>query len=203
MKLDATIAVQQPLSETQRTAMVNLLADDDPAVFQAVRDRIRLLPDGELAWQALQGHVYGKGIVGATMFAGADSFLGRAQTEGCEVFIVSHKTEFGHYDPARVNLRHAALDWMAACGFFRPEGYGIPIENVFFEGTRDEKLMRVAELKCTHFIDDLEEVLNDPKFPSGVTRILFSNATQDAIGAPYLVRPTWRQIEESVFDGRT
>ena len=29
---------------------------------QAVRDAIRLLPDGELAWQRLQGQVYGKGI---------------------------------------------------------------------------------------------------------------------------------------------
>ena len=30
---------------------------------QAVRDAIRLLPDGELTWQKLQGQVYGKGIV--------------------------------------------------------------------------------------------------------------------------------------------
>jgi hypothetical protein len=37
---------------------------------QAVRDAIRLLPDGELAWQRLQGQVYGKGIGGATMVAG-------------------------------------------------------------------------------------------------------------------------------------
>ena len=35
-----------------------------------MRDAIRLLPDGELAWQRLQGQVYGKGIGGATMVAG-------------------------------------------------------------------------------------------------------------------------------------
>ena len=39
---------------------------------QAVRDAIRLLPDGELAWQRLQGQVYGKGIGGAAMVAGVD-----------------------------------------------------------------------------------------------------------------------------------
>jgi len=169
---------------------------------QAVRDRIRLLPDGEIAWRTLQGHVYGKGIDDAVMFEGADTFLTRCRAEGCSVFVVSHKTEFGHYDPAKVNLRRAALDWMAARGFFRADGYGIPIENVFFEGTRDDKVARVSDLKCTHFIDDLEEVLIDPKFPSGITRILFSEAGRQAAASPYLVRPTWREIEESVFDGR-
>ena len=179
-----------------------LIGEGFSGTKQAVRDNIRLLPDGETSWQTLQGHVYGKGIVDAVMFEGADNFLRRCRTEGSLVFVVSHKTEFGHYDPARVNLRRAALDWMAARGFFQPEGYGIPIENVFFEGTRDEKLARIANLKCTHFIDDLEEVLADPKFPSGVTRILFSDTAQDTATSPYLVRPTWRQIEESVFDER-
>ncbi len=76
---------------------------------------------------------------------------------------------------------------------------------MFFEATRSDKLARIAGLKCSHFIDDLEEVLTDPNFPSGVTRILFSEASgQDAAAASsYLVRPTWRHIEESVFDGRT
>jgi hypothetical protein len=169
---------------------------------QAVRDRIRLLPDGEIAWQTLQGHVYGKGIDNAVMFEGADTFLRRCRVEGCSVFVVSHKTEFGHYDPAKVNLRRAALDWMAARGFFRADGYGIPIENVFFEGTRDDKVARISNLRCTHFIDDLEEVLTDSKFPSDTTRILFSEARRQAAATPYLVRSTWREIEESVFDGR-
>jgi len=55
MKLDATIAVQQPLSETQRTAMVSLLADEDPAVFQAIRDRI--LASGPSMCEWLRPHV--------------------------------------------------------------------------------------------------------------------------------------------------
>src|SRR5882724_12220006 len=88
---------------------------------QAVRDFIRLLPDGEFAWQRLQGHVYGNGIVGAAMFEGVDSFLRRCRAEGSTVFIVSHKTEYGHHDAARVNLRKAALDWMTGQGFFHAD----------------------------------------------------------------------------------
>jgi hypothetical protein len=167
---------------------------------QAVRDFIRLQADGELAWQKLQGQVYGQGIGDAGMCEGVDGFLRRCREMRAIVFIVSHKTEFGHHDPARINLRKAALDWMTARGFFSPDGYGIAAENVFFEGTRAEKLARIKTLDCTYFIDDLEEVLSDPAFPPGVTRILFSDGPAKP-SAPYTVYPSWRQIEEHVFRG--
>jgi hypothetical protein len=167
---------------------------------QAIRDRIRLLPDGEVAWQKLQGYVYGAGIGEARLCEGADRFLRRCREAGATVLIVSHKTEFGHYDPARVNLRRAALDWMSAQGFFHPDRFGIAAENVFFEGTRPEKLARIASLGCTHFIDDLEEVVSDPAFPTGVKRILYSQNGGSQPGV-FLICRTWRDIEESVFDG--
>jgi len=168
---------------------------------QAIRDAIRLLPEGDLAWQKLQGQVYGRGVVRAQMIPGVDSFLRRCRKDGCPVLIVSHKTEFGHYDPERVNLRDAALDWMKSQGFFDEGRYEIPRENVFFEGTRAEKLARIGALDCTHFIDDLEEVLSDPEFPQGVDRILFSDGAGAATSAPYIVCPTWRDIERHVFRG--
>jgi len=70
---------------------------------------------------------------------------------------VSHKTEYGHFDPARVNLRDAALSWMRQQGFFRQDGFGLPIENVRFAATRSEKIEQIARLGFTHFIDDLPE----------------------------------------------
>ena len=166
---------------------------------QAVRDAIRLLPEGEITWQRLQGYVYGRGIREATMFSGVDSFLRRCRAEGHAMFIVSHKTEYGHYDPARVNLREAALGWMSAHGFFSEDGYAIPRENVYFESTRAEKLRRIAQLRCTHFIDDLEEVLTDPQFPASVERILFSDTLAGDL--PFAVCPTWQRVESTVFNG--
>jgi len=44
---------------------------------------------------------------------------------------------------------------------------------VFLEETRDRKLARIAALGCTHFIDDLPEVLGAAGFPAAVDRILF------------------------------
>lgn len=180
-----------------------LLAPDAPcASKQAVRDAIRLLPDGEITWQRLQGFVYGRGIRGAAMFAGVDRFLRRCRAEGHAMFIVSHKTEYGHYDPEQVNLREAALGWMTEQGFFREDGYGISRGNVYFESTRAEKLRRIALLGCTHFIDDLEEVLNDPGFPPTVARILFSAEVGPAgHGQPFTVCPTWQGVENVVFNG--
>jgi hypothetical protein len=175
----------------------NLLGSGFTGNKQAVRDAIRLLPDGELAWQRLQGYVYGKGIGGAVMFEGADGFLRRCRAAEHRVFIVSHKTEYGHYDPSRVNLREAAVGWMEAQGFFAPDIYAIPRENVFFETSRAEKLKRIAALKFAYFIDDLEEVLIDPDFPSGVNRVLFG-----ASGSlPNLaICSSWQRVAEMVFD---
>jgi hypothetical protein len=178
-----------------------LIDADFRGAKQAIRDTVRLLPEGDLAWQKLQGQVYGTGVGRGQMISGVDSFLRRCRLEGCPVLIISHKTEFGHYDPKRVNLRHAALDWMKSQGFFDEARYGIPMESVFFEGTRAEKLARIGTLGCTHFIDDLEEVLSDPGFPRGVERILFSDGAGAATAAPYIVCPTWRDIEGHIFRG--
>ncbi|MGO9607173.1 MAG: hypothetical protein ACLQAT_27900 [Candidatus Binataceae bacterium] len=176
-----------------------LISENFRGSKQAIRDAIRLLPEGEQAWQLLQGFIYGQGMAEAVMFDGVGAFLLRCQEEGHVVHIVSHKTEYGHFDPARVNLRQAALDWMDRQGFFREDKYGVPIANVHFESTRADKLDRIAALGCTHFIDDLEEVLGDPGFPRDIERILFSREAVQKV-LPYTVFSTWSQIEEALFD---
>ena len=178
-----------------------LLAQDFVGNKQAVRDAIRLQAGGELAWQRLQGRVYGSGIVDAVMFDGVDEFLRRCHEEGHDVYIVSHKTEYGHFAAERINLRQAAWDWMERRGFFDPQGYGISAESVFFEGTRADKLHRIAALGCTHFIDDLEEVLNDPGFPP-INRILFRTQATSNEACSFPVCATWQKIEAEVFNDR-
>jgi hypothetical protein len=100
-----------------------------------------------------------------------------------------------------VPLRKAALSWMERRGFFTTSGYAIPLENVFFEDTRTDKLRRIANLACTHFIDDLEEVLNDPNFPP-IRRILFARHRPNADPLPYPICGTWQKIETEVFGAR-
>src|SRR4051794_7912569 len=135
------------------------------------------------------------------MFDGVADFLRRCRDQDAEVFVVSHKTEYGHYDPLRINLRQAALDWMEARGFFCKQQFGIPRQNVYFGGTRSEKLKLLAQIGCTDFIDDLEEVLTDPEFPAGVNRILFSPLAEPSPTAQFVVCPTWKHVAEALFDG--
>jgi len=179
-----------------------LLGPDFVGTKRQIRDVIRCLPDGEVKWQALQGYVYGSGIGSATLFAGLPEFLRRAQAFGDTVLIVSHKTEHGHFDLDKVDLRAAALRWMEGQGLFSGGGFCLGREHVHFASSRTEKLKRIAELDCDVFVDDLEEVLTDPDFPPSARRILFSETATSAVGLPYSICRDWRSISEIVFRDR-
>ena len=180
-------------------ALAGGLVAPETALSKAhVRAALRAQPEGELAWQRLQGAVYGKGVRDAVLFDGADAFLRQARERGCEVFIVSHKTEFGHYDPDRVNLREAAREWMAARGFFSADGFAIPPQNLTFKATRTEKIAVIRSLDVSVFIDDLPEVLEDESFPAAVTGILFTGGAE-AEGTYPRAAAHWRDISELVF----
>jgi hypothetical protein len=159
---------------------------------RAVRDAIRLLPEGEPIWQRLQGYVYGAGIGRAMLFPGASDFLRRCAGEGIAIYIVSHKTRFGHFDPARVDLRAAARGWMLAQGILGV----VPEDHLYFEDDRERKIARIAALQCTHFIDDLEEVFADPAFPTGVRRILLA---EGGAGSCDALCGNWREVTAAIF----
>lgn len=163
-----------------------------------VRQALRRQDDGELKWQQLQGAVYGKGVAEAALFDGADAFLRRASALGREIVIVSHKTEFGHYDPDRINLREAALAWMRAQGFFDPDGLGVAPDKVRFTATRGEKLALIRELAVDFFIDDLPEVLEHPEFPPEATGILFTRGATSESTYPRIAAH-WRDIARMVL----
>ena len=142
---------------------------------RTVRDQIRSGPGGDVAWQKLQGLVYGPLMPRAALMPGAAEFIRAGRARNWPMYIVSHKTEFAGYDDTRTNLRDAAAAWMTSQGFFGPDGLGFSRDQVFFEGTRDAKLERIRSLGCTHFIDDLEEVFLEPLFPPGVEKFLFES----------------------------
>ncbi|MEN9573902.1 MAG: hypothetical protein RL514_1757 [Verrucomicrobiota bacterium] len=140
-----------------------------PVNKTAVRDWLRNQSDGERKWIELQGLVYGLSMAEAKMAPGLAEFLRAIRTAQFPVCIISHKTEFSVAEP-RVNLRAAALAWLEQNGFFAADGFGLRREDVFFESTRAAKLQRIAAQGCTLFVDDLEEVLTEPEFPTGVER---------------------------------
>lgn len=137
---------------------------------RAVRDAIRRLPRGNDRWTELQGLVYGRRILEATPAPGLLAFLEACHARGIEVVIISHKTLLPAAGPPW-NLHDAARAWLAR--HLPAEALG-PVA-VFLELTLAEKLARIRAAGCTHFIDDLEEVLDHPDFPPGVERILYES----------------------------
>ena len=138
-----------------------------------LRDNLRSLEDGDLMWQKLQGRIYGPMMSEAKLFPGVFQFMLRCKHRGYDVFIVSHKSEYGHFDPTETPLRQAALEWMTQNGFFKKTKCGLSEERVFFEKTRKEKVSRISSLDLDVFVDDLKEVYAENDFPK-IEKILFT-----------------------------
>ncbi|MBT5037289.1 MAG: hypothetical protein HOM52_02155 [Rhodospirillaceae bacterium] len=176
MDFDNTIISYDRL--IRATAMrMGLIDAAVPASKKAMRDTIRLLPDGENSWQKIQAEIYGPGIDGADLIEGVVDFLSRCRGRAIPLHVISHKTEYANFDSTKTNLRQAALGWMERRGLFEPSGGGLDRWQVNFAATRSEKIARIKALKCSHFIDDLVEVFDDSEFPEGVEKLLFDQST--------------------------
>lgn len=176
-----------------------LLADGFAGTKKEAREVIRVRPDGERQWMRLQGRVYGAHMAEAVLMDGVADFLGRCREAGVAVCIVSHKTEYGHFDADRVSLRDASRSWMEAKGLFDADRSGLTHDDVHFESTRAEKIARIAALACSHFIDDLEEVLREPGFPDAVERYLYAAGGGPLPEGPFKAFHHWRDISDDIL----
>lgn len=125
---------------------------------QKIKEYFRSKDNGEEIWQRLQGLAYGKHVqTHVRLYQGIKRFLWRCQYRGHIVKIISHKTEFGHFDPEKILIRKEALNFLNSKGFFNENN---PLVNeICFKSTREEKIVRICEEPFDWFIDDLPEVL--------------------------------------------
>jgi hypothetical protein len=161
---------------------------------KSIRDAIRLLADGEIEWQRVQGVVYGPRIMEARLMEGVADFFYFCKTENIKVFIISHKTEYAAYDKTRTNLRKSAMGWMTENGFFDERISPLSSLDVFFESARTEKISRIKQLGCTHFLDDLEETFWEKSFPDDITKILYNPHMEKTSLRNVKVVSSWQEI---------
>ena len=161
--------------------------------------KLKLLkqPDGDTAWQKVQGLVYGKFIDLASLYPGVYEFVLRALASGHEIFIVSHKTELGHFDESRTPLRQAATTWLINQKLVGDSDSKIKLQNIFYAETRDEKINKMVELQLDVFIDDLDEVLSDRSFPKSTRKILFGSV--ETTSEEILAIQSWREVGDELF----
>src|SRR5262245_32172665 len=149
----------------------NLIPETVPVNKGAIRDYLRRI-GREGDWTEMQGLVYGPRLRDAEPFPGVLEFLGETVRAGVPVRIISHKTRHPYKGP-RHDLHQAARDWLDLHGLFDAARIGLPRDSVYLEPTLASKLERIARAGCTHFIDDLPELLAEPAFPNGVVKVLF------------------------------
>lgn len=160
----------------------------------AVRDYLRS-QGKEQTWIEMQGYVYGARMSEAAFYPGVLDFFSWARANGIPTFIVSHKTRHPFAGP-KYDLHEASRAWVTrylhneSTTFIEPGA-------VYFELTKEEKLARITELKCSLYLDDLPEILLAPTFPRGTEPLLFDPEGHHLDTQLPRVR-SWQQLQKIV-----
>ena len=144
-----------------------LIEKSTPMKKTIIRDYLRSI-DKEDEFTILQGEVYGKRILEANGSPGMIEALKHISNSGIKMVLVSHKTQFPYKGP-KYDLRKAALKWLEAKDFFNEAGLNWRRDEVHFEASKEDKINKIVKLGCTHYIDDLPEILR--MLPNSIKRI--------------------------------
>ena len=160
-----------------------------------IRDYLRS-QDKEGEFTLLQGKVYGEYISMAEAAPFALDTLRCIENSGLRPIIISHKTKYPYKGP-KLNLHDAALKWLECNHFFSADEYGLnwDLTRVFFEETKQSKVDRIVSESCTHYVDDLPEILE--MIPPHIVRIHYSpsgNTSWD--GGPTL--HSWNDLPQLI-----
>ena len=161
-----------------------------PVSKSAVRDYLRSRGK-DPAFTAMQGLVYGSRILEAEPFPGVIDFFSACAQSHIPISIISHKTR----EPIAgepCDLHASAVRWLEQWEILNL----IPEERVYFELTRPAKLERIRITGCTHFIDDLPELLMEAQFPRSTQRILFDPENNARHAAGIVVINSWKNMHK-------
>ena len=121
-------------------------------------------------WKRLQSKVYSEYIFQAYLNVEILKLLKYLDKKKIKFYIVSHKTIYP-YIGKRTNLHLLSKKWLRLNLFNKKNKFKKNYKS-FFETTKKKKLYKIKLLKITHFIDDLDEILN--KLPSHINKIKFN-----------------------------
>ena len=147
----------------------------------------------------LQGEVYGLRILEAEPAEGMVKALGEINKQGIAMVLVSHKTKTPYKGPA-YDLQQAAWQWLEKYSFFEKDGLGWSRDQVFFEESKDAKIRRIQQIGCTHYIDDLTNILEN--IPNRIKRILYDpgkKISKEELSKKDLIRlANWENLKETI-----
>lgn len=167
-----------------------LIPEEIPPEKNAVRDYLRQ-QGREEQWTRLQGEVYGNRILEAEPYPGMQAVLKELSGRQIPMCIVSHKTRTPYLGESW-DLHAAARSWLVQQGFHDSNGLGWLEDQVFFELTKDAKVARILALGCTHYVDDLPEILE--MLPDSVEKIFFAPDEDLAKHPKWKLMRSWQEL---------
>ena len=162
-----------------------------------VRAYVRDQKNGETSWQRLQGQVYGRWISRAKLFPGVYRFLWRCNFRKITVDVLSHKSEYGHFDNEEVALRQVARQFLMEQGILSEHGESL-INSIEFFSEREEKIERIVGKKFDLFIDDLPEILEHVEIADKTETLGFDPTNTSDFSVSEKVG-SWIEIESRLF----
>ena len=176
----------------------NLIEESLPESKTEVRNYLRDKGKDD-EFTLLQGEVYGLRILEAEPAEGMIKALREINQLGIAMVLVSHKTKTPYKGPA-YDLHQAAWQWLMKYSFFEEDGLGWSRDQVFFEESKDAKIRRIEQIGCTHYIDDLTDILE--KIPNRIKRILYDpgkKKSKEELSKKELIRlASWENLKETI-----
>lgn len=176
----------------------NLIPSDFPEDKKLIRNFLRKKEKEDL-FTLLQGEVYGARVSEAKKSRGMFDVLKKANKTNINLFIVSHKTKTPYLGP-KYDLHNAAKSWLEKNLFFEKKGINMSRENVYFEVTKQKKIERIKSIGCTHFIDDLPEILD--LIDSNIKKILYSpldNNNNNMTDQNLFIMKDWSELDNFII----
>ena len=143
-------------------------------------------------WVSLQGEVYSKyvsmGKINNFFIPVLKKLLNKY-----ELHIISHKTKYPVIGQ-KINLRFKALEWIEK-NIIQKVNFNK--DNIHFASTQNAKIQLIKSKKCNIFIDDLEDILINEKFPKNCKKILFNDQIKQKKKEIYLAS-NWKKIYQII-----
>jgi hypothetical protein len=172
----------------------NLIPKGFPEQKVLIRDFLRKKSLDHIFTQ-IQAEVYGKRILEASPCEGVIDSLIKLKKRNVNLFIVSHKTLYPYNGP-KYNLHNAANEWLNKNGFFDKAGLNFSENDVYFEISKLNKIKRISLLDCTHFIDDLPEILD--LIEGKCIKILYNPFNKEIVNKSFLNMKSWHNLNSLI-----
>lgn len=145
-------------------------------------------------WVSLQGEVYSKYVLKGKI---NNFFIPviKKLLKKYELHIISHKTKYPVIGE-KINLRFKALEWIEKNII---QKVNFKKNNIHFASTQVSKIQIIKAKKCNIFIDDLEDVLINTKFPKNCKKILFNDQIKQDKNEIYLAS-NWNKIYKIITE---